>query len=407
MTGTLQLICGVAQFVMLFYAVYRLVLAVASMLMPRAGGQPEPGPQRTMAVLIPAHNEETVIGPLLDSLSQQDYPSDRSFVAVVADNCSDGTATLARERGVLCYERSEPGGKGAALGWLLKQLERDGHGFDACLCLDADNLAPPNLLRAADAVLTRWPAAQGIRASKNASDGWVSSLDHLSEEVLNNLVEDAGRARLGLPVKLAGSGMAIRAETLKRVSWEPTTVTEDQEYGVRLLLAGERTGWAPKLVVYDEKQTRTSGARRQRGRWFRGRLQVLRLYALPLLARSARQLDPVAFDQIVYLLLPPRSLHVAGLAGLLLLSVLFPSSSLWWPWQAWAAGLVAWGLYLGVGVSRSRTPWRTWSALLAAPVFAAGSLLALALGLLRAGDRSWGHSRHTRDVRLEELEPGG
>src|SRR5262245_60336754 len=124
------------------------------MLARRVPPPPAPGARR-FAVLIPAHNEDLVIGRLLGSLARVDYAADRFDVCVVADNCTDRTAQIARGLGALVYERfsQTERAKGFALRWLLERLRNGGHVYDAFVVLDADTLVQPDLLRCLDARL--------------------------------------------------------------------------------------------------------------------------------------------------------------------------------------------------------------------------------------------------------------
>ena len=79
------------------------------------------------AVLVAARNEEAVLGNLIDSIRAQDYPSHLVTIFVAADNCTDRTAQIAREKGAVCYERfdTEHRTKGYALQFLVEQIRRD------------------------------------------------------------------------------------------------------------------------------------------------------------------------------------------------------------------------------------------------------------------------------------------
>src|SRR5690349_17988522 len=117
---------------------YLAVLTTAALLASRK--PPRSGPAaRRFAVLVPAHNEEALIGRLLTSLHQLDYPADRFDVCVVADNCEDQTAELARSHGARVYERfdARDKAKGYALRWLLQQLQRSDLAYDAYVVIDA------------------------------------------------------------------------------------------------------------------------------------------------------------------------------------------------------------------------------------------------------------------------------
>src|SRR5438874_2237666 len=103
----------------------------------------------SIAMLIPAHNEITVLSTLLESLAALEYPRDHFDVYVVADNCTDTTAELARTAGwVQVYERFDQSkrGKGFALNWLMQKLNEDRLIYDAYIVLDADSVVYPNFL---------------------------------------------------------------------------------------------------------------------------------------------------------------------------------------------------------------------------------------------------------------------
>src|SRR5437764_8017538 len=107
--------------------------------------------QKTFAILIPAHNEEVILNTLLESLAELTYPKERYKVYVIADNCTDKTAELARQfEGVEVYERfnQERRGKGYALNWMWQQVAESQQGYDAYDVLDADSVVGPAVLPA-------------------------------------------------------------------------------------------------------------------------------------------------------------------------------------------------------------------------------------------------------------------
>ena len=125
-------------------------------------------------------NEEFVIGNLLDSIKKQDYPSDLLTVFVVADNCTDNTASISRGYGAFVYERSDRDliGKGYALDWLLSRLKEDGHWetIDGFLVFDADNVLAPNYISEMNKTFSDgYEALTSYRNSKNYGDNWISA----------------------------------------------------------------------------------------------------------------------------------------------------------------------------------------------------------------------------------------
>ena len=157
---------------------YLLVLTVAAFF-ARRSGPPVVEPTRRFAILVPAHDEEALIGRLLSSLNQLEYPRDLFDVCVVADNCRDSTATRAAASGARVYERFdlEQQSKGFALRWLLEQLRAEGQTYDAFVVLDADSVVPSNFLRAMNSRLAAGSQViQAYYSVYNAGQSTVASL---------------------------------------------------------------------------------------------------------------------------------------------------------------------------------------------------------------------------------------
>ena len=127
-----------------YFSLYTLVGLFGTRRFPKAKQY------HKLAIVVAARNEATVIGNLMESIRRQDYPADCVSVFVVADNCTDDTARLAREHGAVCYERFDPEHrtKGYALQFLFEQIRRD-YGidtFEAYILFDADNLLKGDFL---------------------------------------------------------------------------------------------------------------------------------------------------------------------------------------------------------------------------------------------------------------------
>lgn len=252
---------------------------------------PDTGALR-FAVLIAARNEAAVIGQLLDSLTAQDYRGALT-ACVVADNCTDDTATVARARGAWVCERFDRRqvGKGYALDFLLRQLdEAMPDAFDAYLILDADNLLEPDYVTQIDRAMRRdgYAVVTGYRASKNFGDSWVSAGNALC--FLRECQQlDRARAALGVSCTVSGTGFAVSRAVIERLGgWPFHCLTEDAEFSARMIAAGETIGYCADAVLYDEQPVRFSLSCRQRLRWIRGYFQVLRSCGWPLVCGAAR-----------------------------------------------------------------------------------------------------------------------
>src|SRR5262249_2700768 len=154
---------------------------------------------------------EVGIGRLLASLTKLDYPTRLVDVCVVADNCTDTTASIARASGARVYERDDESerAKGFALRWLIQQLQAERRAYDAFVVIDADSVVAPNLLRAMDARLERGARViQAYYSVLNAQDSAVAALRYAALAAVHYL-RPLGRSALGLSTGLKGNGMCF------------------------------------------------------------------------------------------------------------------------------------------------------------------------------------------------------
>ena len=268
------------------------------------------------AVLISARNEELVIGNLLDSIAAQDYPSRLVNVFVVADNCTDSTAQIAREHGAALYERFNKAevGKGYALEYLIdKILEEYGDVFDAYMVFDADNLLSEDYIsRMNETFSDGYGIITSYRNSKNYGDNWISAgyaLWFLREaKYLNN-----ARFLLGTSCAVSGTGFLFSREVMQRCGgWPFHLLVEDIEFTVSNIINGEKVGYCPKAVLYDEQPTSFRQSWRQRMRWARGYIQILQRYGAGLLKGIFKKRSFSCFDMTMNIA-PAVILSFAGI----------------------------------------------------------------------------------------------
>ncbi len=244
--------------------------------------------QHKIAVIISARNEEGVIGHLLDTVNNQDYPSELITAFVVADNCTDKTAEVSRKKGAVVLERfnDELVGKGYALDYLFSFIKKD-YGFDAFdgyLVLDADNLLRENYITEMNKTFSDgYKIITGYRNSKNYGDNWISAgyaLWFLREsKYLNN-----SRMLLGTSCAVSGTGFMFSNEIIKKTDgWKYFLLTEDIEFSVRQIIDGEKIGFCGSAELFDEQPIKFSQSWRQRMRWAKGYYQVFRNYGTRLI----------------------------------------------------------------------------------------------------------------------------
>lgn len=297
---------------MTLWGLWYLVSGLASMRRPADYGF---HPARTrFAILIAARNEELVIGPLINSLLAQDYPSDLYDIWVVPNNCTDNTALAARNFGARVLECTVPvKSKGEVLRFAYNRLR--GRRYDAWLVFDADNVVDPRFLAEMNnARMAGARAAQGYRDSKNPYDTAVSGCSSIYYWMMDRF-HNGGKAGLGVSAMIGGTGFMVTQALLDRLGgWRTETISEDLEITAQAVLAGERVAYVPRAITYDEQPLTWEQSFTQRRRWSSGTLQVAQCYLPALNEAQSRRPRLSLFDFEATLLLPAYQL--AALAGL-------------------------------------------------------------------------------------------
>ncbi len=370
---------------------YLLLLTACALFAPRrTPARPAQAPRWTFQILVPAHNEEKLLPDLLANLRRLDYPSDLYAVHVVADNCTDRTAEVARQGGAIVHERKNPDlrGKGYALNWLIERLAVPATSAGrpaAIVIIDADTIISENFLTVMDARLARGDRAiQAYYAVRDPASSWTVSLRYIALAVLHFL-RPQGRMVLGGSAGLKGNGMVFCADILARHRWS-ASLTEDIEYHMALILAGERVAFAPDAVVWAEMPGTLAGSRTQNARWESGRLQMLRDYVPRLLSEAIRRRSFVLFDAAMEQIIPPFSVVVAAAGLSLIVAILLGGPALIW---LAAALLLGQALYTFIGLALVEAPARVYLALLTAPALIIWKLWLYARALLKLDGQGW------------------
>lgn len=269
-----------------------------------------------VAIVVPAHNESTGLLPTLADLASQRGSGDR--IVVVADNCSDDTAEIAAAAGVEVIRRvdRERIGKGYALAFGLDHLAVDPP--SVVIFFDADcRVAPGVVARLRDACRT---AQRPVQAAYLMRSPAGSVVDHRLAEfawILRNWVRPLGLWRLGLPVQLMGTGMAFAWQHIRNVPLASGHLVEDMKLGLDLALSGNPPMFLPSAIVTSEFSPSARGAETQRQRWIHGHLAMIVGQAPRLLWRGLAGRDPGLVAMALDLAVPPLSLLVAMVAGVL------------------------------------------------------------------------------------------
>jgi len=226
-------------------------------------------------ILIAARNEEAVIGNLLDSINKQDYPKDLLTVFVVADNCTDNTAKVAKKHGAKVYERQDPDHrtKGFALQFLFENIKRDYgiESFEGYFIFDADNLLNRNYIsKMNDAFDSGEKIITSYRNTKNFDENWIASTYAL-HWIRSIRANHRARSVLRLATNIQGTGFLF-ANEIVRNGWKYTGLTEDRALTADAVARGYQITYQDEAEFFDEQPISLKVALRQRLRWSKGHL---------------------------------------------------------------------------------------------------------------------------------------
>lgn len=339
-------------------------------------------------IIVPAHNEAGVIERAIANLRKLDWPSDGFRILVVADNCTDATAALARAAGAEVLERHDTTrrGKGYALDFAFQKSHAAGWAY-AVVVIDADSEVSPNLLEAFSSRIENGAkAVQAHYGVLNPHASWRTRLLTIAMAAFH-VLRSRARERLHLSCGIRGNGWCITHLLLNQVPYQAFSLTEDIEYGIDLGLAGYRVHYAEEAQVNADMVTDAQAAGTQRQRWESGRLQLIRSKALGLLSAATRRGDAVSLDLALDLFVLPLSyvaINVAVLIGFSALAVLWLPEFDFWLMLGIACALSLL-LYVLRGWQLSGVGLIGLADLLRAPLFVLWKLLLL-LRLPKAGE---------------------
>ena len=287
-----------------FFPLFYLLLTVlAPFLRTKPSGKAKE--LRKIAIIIPAHNESLLIADTVANLQRQNYPDDAMCILVIADNCSDDTASLARSAGARVLERHGNPGKGQGLHEALLRLQEED--WSAFLVVDADSHLHPETLAEINIALESGSQAIQIRYGVlNPEQSLRTRAMELSTASYNAL-RPLGKSVFGISAGINGNGFCVTRSTAERVPYLAHSIVEDIEYHMHLLNAGIKVDFLDHVWVKAQMPIGGPGANVQRVRWERGRIITIRNYA-PGLWRSLLSGNRRAIDGLIDVLMPPVSL---------------------------------------------------------------------------------------------------
>ena len=301
-------------------------LLLLTCLSGRPAGAPTASRRFCFDIIVPAHDEAAGIGRTISSLKALDWPREQYRIVVVADNCTDATAAVARDAGTTVLERRDAvlRGKGYALAHAFDWSRADGHA-DAVVVVDADSVVSANLLESFAARIEAGACAlQAYYGVSNAADSWRTRLMAIAFSAIHK-VRSRAREIMGLSCGIRGNGWCVTHALLAQIPYRFFSLTEDVEFGVELGLAGHRVGYCDESSVSGEMVSGEQASRSQRQRWERGRLGLIRGTVPALLHTAAKRRDAVCLDLALDLLVLPLSYLVVNVLAIATIAAAAPT----------------------------------------------------------------------------------
>ena len=390
------------------YWLYQIIISFCALIKLKDKKLIENKNHRFMAI-IPAHNEEAVVANLVESLKEQNYPKDLYDIYVIADNCTDDTARIAKEAGATVLKRFDESHKtkGYALNWFLKQKIEEDADYDAFCVFDADNIVDKNFLKEMNKKLCQGEEiVQGYRDIKNATDSWITAGYAIFYWMMNKFYHLA-RYNLGLSPLINGTGFMVKFDIVKPNGWQTVTLTEDIEFSLINISKGRKLGWATEAVVYDEQPVHFAQSWSQRERWSVGHLQCMKHYTKDLAEGVKKHKTLMNFDGLLYMFGIPMMILtfiLLGINTLLYFGNKMTFSELIWNYVRYliATFILPIGTATVVMLLDKRNIKSMIFGLICYPLFL-GSWILINIKCLIKPNTSWEKIEHVKSVNINEI----
>lgn len=289
--------------------------------LPRVKSNFDPGKLPRLAVLIPSHNEEDIVSGILQDVASQAKEGDR--VIVIADNCTDGTADVARSHNAEVFERTDLNdrGKAYALRFALEKLEADPP--EVVIIVDADcRISPDALAHLSGKAAKLDRPIQGSYIFGDQENIAVSNLATSFTLWFKNHIRPLGSLRAGLPCQLTGSGMAIPWHVIRKVDVANKSLAEDTTLGLQLAYEGHPPMFCPEARIDGHVPKEWGTLVQQRRRWEQGYLESILSNAPRIVAKSFTSFKPSLLWVALDLCIPPLALLGIAWAAVTALAVI-------------------------------------------------------------------------------------
>ncbi|MBQ2284359.1 MAG: glycosyltransferase family 2 protein [Clostridia bacterium] len=409
MTDVLLWVGYIVQILFLMLGAYYFGISLFSFI-PRKNRPDVESGYHDFALIVAAHNESQVIGNMVESLRNLNYPKDKYSIFVIADNCTDNTAEIARGAGAEVYERfnDTQRGKGFALEWMFDKIYNMERKYDSVVIFDADNIVDKEFLVKINEQNNKgFKVVQGYIDSKNPDDSWVSYSYSLGFWSTNKLFQQS-RYNLGLGCQLCGTGFSVTVDVLKELGWGATCLTEDMEFTMKLCLNDVRVAWANDAIVYDEKPITFMQSWKQRTRWMQGHADVFCRFFKKLIVKAVKERSIFPIDCALYLFQPIRIITMGAISIMGWLQTAFPDSNLvlngYIPTPILMTFVIGQFFWLPfVMCVEKRISKRTVWGYLTYIIYSFTWCPIAIIGFIKRNEHEWYHTQHTRQIKISEI----
>ena len=300
----------------LIYGLYFAITGIFGFKNYKKSKFSEHKPKYKFGVIIPCRNEEAVIGNLIESLKQQNYPSDLVEIIAVPNNCTDDTAGAAKKAGAKILEPDVPVKiKGDALENIFAKLVKR-KDLDAFIIFDADNLVHPDFIaRMNDALCEGVEVAQGFRDAKNMGDNWLTG-SYTIFYFIQNFFYNRARMNYSGSATINGTGFMMKKSVIAD-GFHTVTITEDSEFTGQCALRGIQVAFVEGAITYDEHPTSFKASWKQRKRWTSGTLDCSKVYGKKLIKQFFKTGNIACFDMALMYIAPTMMVLTSFLTAIL------------------------------------------------------------------------------------------
>ena len=396
----------IISLITLIYGAYYVVMAVIGLILEKINRKElvKKDDNHKFAIIIPARNEEEVIGNLVDSLNSLNYPKDKYETYVVVNNTTDNTAGVAREHGANVLDCDiKVKTKAEVLVFAFDKLKKE-KDIDAYVIFDADNVVHSDfLIHMNDCLNNGYRVATSFRDAKNPSDSWISSCYTLFYYI-QNLFFCRSRKGFGANGTITGTGFMIKKEIIDNDGFNTYTLTEDMEFTAQCALKGEKIYYAEDAITYDEYPTNFNQSWKQRKRWSKGNLECFKIYFTKLLSSffktgSISKLDMACnFCGALSHVIVYSNLFVFRTANFIAQNPLIEQDYLSWI----LGGLIQIILPLITVIYLGKSIKKVWKGIILFPIFIL-TWLPINVICIVTKDVKWEQIKHNRAIKLEEI----